>query len=141
MSSFWATSSPFHYSTSQNVLKLILKSPIFVQFVVNMAHFRAKPDIPDTRETFISDPSENCHLNAKKLQKLDFFFKKNWQKLSFFINKITIFRRVRSEPSHLALVADSQDHVCKLGPLWNTSLCGVEYPLLVCRLSATSVLV
>ena len=33
-------------SVSQNVLKLILKSPGFVPFVANLTHFEAKPTIP-----------------------------------------------------------------------------------------------
>ena len=35
-------------SASQNVLKLILKSPRFVLFVANLAQFRAKTKIPDS---------------------------------------------------------------------------------------------
>jgi len=35
-----------------------------------------------------TNPAENCHLTVKKLPKTWHFFKKNWQKFSFFSTKL-----------------------------------------------------
>ena len=46
--------------------------------------------LPD-KGRYCTDPSENCHLNVKKIVKNLTFKKKNCQKLSFFSKKLPVF--------------------------------------------------
>ena len=77
------------FKKSQNVLKLILKSPRFVPLGINVTKIWMPYLTSVVITDFLPDTPENCHLNVKS---------KNWQKLDIFFQKkakIVIFRKKR----------------------------------------------